>query len=234
MTEKEALTIGELAERAGVSPRTVRYYVAEGLLPAPGGAGQYRIYTREHYLRLRLIRRLQAEHLPLSEIKPRLAALSLAELEELAAATPEEPELPEEPRDFLETFLADSSAPSHSLSMPNTSETMPPRGAEKGAALLRSVLKPAAQADAVPGPIIHSPAPISASSPVPPPSPATAPGLWQRVVLAPGVELHYQPGDPARDTVVAKIIAEAARLFAMDKDKEGSSEPAKKRWFHKS
>src|SRR5438045_3652795 len=34
------LTIAELAARAGVTPRTIRYYVAEGLLPPPGGRGQ--------------------------------------------------------------------------------------------------------------------------------------------------------------------------------------------------
>ncbi len=231
VTEKEVLTISELAERAGVSPRTVRYYVAEGLLPAPGGAGQNRIYTREHYLRLKLIRRLQAEHLPLAEIKPRLAALSLAELEELAASTPEEPALPEEPREFLKAFLADSLVTSHSLSTPNRSEAMASKAAERGTALLRRILKPAAQADAMPGPIIPGPTPISASVPISSPSPT--PELWQRVVLAPGVELHYQPGDPARDALVAKIIAEAARLFAADK-KEDGGEPAKKKWFHKS
>ena len=35
MTEEFSYTIGELAEAAGVTPRTVRYYTAEGLLPAP-------------------------------------------------------------------------------------------------------------------------------------------------------------------------------------------------------
>ncbi|MDP9381147.1 MAG: MerR family DNA-binding transcriptional regulator [Chloroflexota bacterium] len=34
----EVMGISELAERAGVSLRTVRYYVSEGLLPPPGGA----------------------------------------------------------------------------------------------------------------------------------------------------------------------------------------------------
>lgn len=233
VTEKEVLTIGELAARAGVSPRTVRYYVAEGLLPAPGGAGPYRIYTREHYLRLRLIRRLQAEHLPLSEIKPRLAALSLAELEELAAATPEEPELPQEPREFLETFLADSPGPFLSFSMPNRSGAMAPGAAEKGPSLLRRILRPAVQADAASGSIVQasSPAGTTLSTIL-----AVTPGLWQRVALAPGVELHYQPGDPARDAAVAKLIAEAAWLFAADKadEKEDGSEPARKKWFHKT
>jgi len=234
VTEKEILTIGELAARAGVSPRTVRYYVAEGLLPAPGGAGQYRIYTREHYLRLKLIRRLQAEHLPLSEIKPRLAALSLAELESLAAAIPEEPELPEEPREFLETFLADSPAPSLSLSAPNRSETMASRAEEKGAALLRRILKPAVQTERANGSIIRASSPASERVPSPSlPVPSATSGLWQRVVLAPGVELHYQPGDPAREAVAAKIIAQAAQLFAAD-EKEDGSESAKKKWFHKS
>jgi len=69
-----SMGIAELARRAGVTPRTVRYYVAEGLLPAPGGRGQRRAYGQEHLARLETIKQLKAAYLPLHEIRRRLEA----------------------------------------------------------------------------------------------------------------------------------------------------------------
>ena len=66
--------LNDLCQQSGVTARTVRYYVQQGLLPSPGlGAGAR--YREGHLARLRLIRRLQAEHLPLAEIRRRLEAL---------------------------------------------------------------------------------------------------------------------------------------------------------------
>lgn len=70
-----AFDLNDLCQQGGVTARTVRYYVQQGLLPSPGlGAGAR--YGDGHLARLRLIRRLQAEHLPLAEIRRRLEALN--------------------------------------------------------------------------------------------------------------------------------------------------------------
>lgn len=74
----------ELAAEAGVSPRTVRYYVQRGLLTAPEFRGKDTVYGREHLLRLHAVRRLQQAHLPLDEIQIRLAGASEPELERIA------------------------------------------------------------------------------------------------------------------------------------------------------
>jgi DNA-binding transcriptional MerR regulator len=71
----ERLGLAELTEAAGVSARTVRYYVAEGLLSPPVAAGAKSFYSRGHLDRLRLIARFKASYLPLKEIRRRLAAL---------------------------------------------------------------------------------------------------------------------------------------------------------------
>lgn len=76
--------LDELAERAGVSARTVRYYVQRGLLPAPEFRGPDTAYGEEHLLRLRAIRALQARHLPLDAIEAALASRSLDELARVA------------------------------------------------------------------------------------------------------------------------------------------------------
>ncbi|MCY1017209.1 MerR family transcriptional regulator [Pyxidicoccus sp. MSG2] len=76
--------LAELAEAAGVSPRTVRYYVQRGLIPAPPFRGPDTVYGEEHLLRLKAIRVLQARFLPLDAIQVELQRLSADELRRLA------------------------------------------------------------------------------------------------------------------------------------------------------
>jgi DNA-binding transcriptional MerR regulator len=61
-------TLAELAEQAGVPARTVRYYIARGLLDGPQKAGRAASYGEEHVERLRKIQRLQSEGRTLVEI----------------------------------------------------------------------------------------------------------------------------------------------------------------------
>lgn len=61
--------IGELAERAGVTVKTVRFYSDRGLLPeAARSAGGHRRYGPEALGRLRLLRSLRALGLPVREV----------------------------------------------------------------------------------------------------------------------------------------------------------------------
>lgn len=80
--------LDELAVEAGVAPRTVRYYVQRGLLPAPEFRGKDTAYGREHLARLRAIKVLQQAHLPLEEIQARLAGAGVDEIERIATAAP--------------------------------------------------------------------------------------------------------------------------------------------------
>lgn len=72
----------ELADRAGVSRRTVRYYVQRGLLPAPLGVGRGAHYTAQHLERLLQIRALQADGVPLDDITARLEGRAAAPVRE--------------------------------------------------------------------------------------------------------------------------------------------------------
>ena len=84
-------SLQDLVDLAGVTPRTIRYYIVQGLLPSPGKAGPGAIYTDGHLNRLRLIKRLQREHLPLAEIRSRLAALDDATVATLVETPASEP-----------------------------------------------------------------------------------------------------------------------------------------------
>ncbi|MHB9137792.1 MAG: MerR family transcriptional regulator [Victivallaceae bacterium] len=58
-----------LAQKAGVSRRTVRYYIQRGLLPPPLGQKRGSYYTEAHLERLLLILKLSAKGVPLIRIK---------------------------------------------------------------------------------------------------------------------------------------------------------------------
>jgi DNA-binding transcriptional MerR regulator len=63
------MSIGELADAAGVTRRAVRFYVHRGLLPAPHGLGRGRHYDSTHLERLKRISELQAAGHSLEAIK---------------------------------------------------------------------------------------------------------------------------------------------------------------------
>src|SRR5258708_26876757 len=66
----DRMRIGDLTERAGVPPRTVRYYESIGLIPSGEreGHGQH-YYTEETLARLRKIDQLKKLGLSLDEIR---------------------------------------------------------------------------------------------------------------------------------------------------------------------
>jgi len=85
------MTIQELADRAEVTTRTIRYYVEQGVLPPPE-RGRPAEYNEEHVARLALIKRLKAQYLPLEEIRDTMQRLSLPEVEALVAEYPPQQE----------------------------------------------------------------------------------------------------------------------------------------------
>jgi DNA-binding transcriptional MerR regulator len=69
------LTIDELAARSGMTVRTVRFYAAEGLLPAPARRGRIAYYGAQHRMRLELIRDLQEHGYTLAAIERVLSSI---------------------------------------------------------------------------------------------------------------------------------------------------------------
>jgi DNA-binding transcriptional MerR regulator len=207
------LTIQELARRAGVTTRTIRYYTEQGLLPPPE-RGRPARYTEEHLRRLELIKRLKEQYLPLEEIRDTLQRLTLPELEGLL-----EEHVPvrlaETPVSSASEYIANvlgqgavreqlkhRAAPAHG--------PMPVPPASPAAAATPS---PAAQA--VPAGARHMPMPKQVgklSEQVGALPGDVEPGVttWRRVALAPGIELHYLASGDARVDRLATRIAEAA------------------------
>lgn len=64
----KGMTIGRLAEAAGVGVETVRFYQRRGLLSVPASAGAVRRYGAEDLRRLRFVRRAAAAGFTLADI----------------------------------------------------------------------------------------------------------------------------------------------------------------------
>lgn len=130
-------SLDELTALAETTPRTVRYYIAEGLLPPAVSAGPKSGYTAAHLDRLRLINRMKEAYLPLREIRQRLAGLDDAEVREtlraLNAAPPAPPPALNSAADYIAGLMEEQAVPSprqppapHAVRLSDALGPMPP------------------------------------------------------------------------------------------------------------
>ncbi|TFD72933.1 MerR family transcriptional regulator [Cryobacterium sp. Hb1] len=92
--------IGELAEKTGLSLRTIRHYDEIGLLKASGRTeGGFRLYTQEDHSRLMLIRRMKPLGFSLEEM---MALLKIIDTLQGGVAGSDNPDV----RAELDTFIA--------------------------------------------------------------------------------------------------------------------------------
>ena len=174
--------IHELAEKAGVSVRTIRFYIDEGLLPAPAVRGRYSVYTEDYLERLELIQRLKERFLPLKEIRARLEGLGPEEVraalaQERLQGPPAQPAPENKPArsralDYINQVL----------------ESQPRSAAGKGSRVVREMG----------------------------PAPSPREEVWERIQLAPGIELHIQrPVEASTRHRLQELIEYARHLLNM-------------------
>ncbi len=215
MPDDERYSLTELADLAGITPRTVRYYLAQGLLPAVGQTGPGSKYDDGHLARLRLIRRLQAEHLPLAEIRRRLEGLGDAEVHDLVGASEPAPP-PDTALEYIRTVLSGPLV-GRSVQRPNLRPMIPPP--------LRIATTGPASAPAAPLEnltLAETPIePYSASGSSAQADTAVRPSdrsQWERIVLVPDVELHIRrPLPRAQNKQVDRLVTIARELLEEDR-----------------
>ena len=91
-------TIGELVSLSGVNRRNIHFYVQQGLLPPPQGAGLGARYSDEHLLCLRAIPLLRNRGLRLDEIRERLTVSDARSIEALLVEAPRATPIDRTPR----------------------------------------------------------------------------------------------------------------------------------------
>ena len=75
MAAATALKIGEVAQRSGLSVKTIRFYCDEGLVhPTGRSEGGYRLFDNDIFAELTLIRTLKAMEIPLQDVLQILAS----------------------------------------------------------------------------------------------------------------------------------------------------------------
>ena len=203
-------SLQDLADLAGVSPRTVRYYVAQGLLPSPGQVGPGTRYTEAHLARLRLIRRLQREHLPLAEIRTQLAQLDDETVADLVAA--EAPPAPDNSAlDYVRAVLGGQgpgAGPGSVAPLASRAILAVPVPAARRTFLAEE------QSPYVVGRIALPPSPASQSAS---PEPAAQRSQWDRIALSPDIELNIRrPLSRHQNKQVERLIAIARELLEED------------------
>jgi DNA-binding transcriptional MerR regulator len=190
MPEDTRYSLAELADLGGVTPRTVRYYLSSGLLPGVGQSGPGAKYGEDHLGRLRLIRRLQRDHLPLAEIRQRLSGLDDEAIRGLAEVG-ETPSPAGSALDYIRTVLG-------------TSRPMPAPPAR--VAMLSEVAVPA-----------HLSVAESVGEYTSPTTNAVERSQWERIVLAPDVELHLRrPLSRTQNKRVDRLVTIARELLEED------------------
>ena len=235
--QDDPYSLAELARLADVTPRTIRYYVAQGLLPAPEAAGPATRYGEGHLARLRLIRRLQRDHLPLAEIRGRLELMGDREVQDLLDATdsvtPEPPMAGDETLSYVRALMARSGVSPRTLGRAAEAPAAypavpaPPIRSIPGLAALHALQPPTGEppagffidpeADGGPDhpvlPTTTGPTPPSSSSDPPRPT-ADYRSTWERLVLNPDVELHVRrPLDRITHKRVDQLTRIARELF---------------------
>ena len=199
-------TINQLAALSGLSVRTIRYYLAQGLIAPAGREGPGTRYPDATLARLRLITRLRDAHLPLAEIRKRLAALSDDEIAALGGPSGQ-PTPPDSALDYVRSLLGPPMATELPSDHPRrfageTTTPMPRRS-------LR-VAEP-------PG-LSESTHPAALSPAATEPNPAQpARSQWERVAITPDIEIHLRRPLSRRDNrLVERLIAFARQLQGED------------------
>ncbi len=217
MSDDERYSLTELADLAGVTPRTVRYYLAGGLLPQVGQMGPGSKYDGGHLARLRLIRRLQAEHLPLAEIRRRLETLGDEEVRDLVGATEPTPP-PDTALEYLRTVLGSSlSARAGTPPAPVPAISAAASVAERpvaGPTLMR-LNSSLPEASVEPDDSDDSGATSVPADATVRPSDRSQ---WERIVLVPDIELHIRrPLPRAQNKQVDRLVTIARELLEEDR-----------------
>ena len=188
-----AWSLEDLVSRSGVPARTIRYYIAEGLLPGPGARGKSAAYGEDHLLRLLMVRRLVDQRIPLAEIRTMLSPLSLDEVRALLAEEEQRSQMLQQaarspsPRAYIASLLEQAQ------SQTSKRVTTSPAG---GYGKLSS--PPPAKSTIV----SHQP---------------SADMNWRRIELAPGLEVHVRSDYlHANPDIVQRIVDQARSEIQRD------------------
>jgi DNA-binding transcriptional MerR regulator len=207
-------SLAELSALTGLSARTIRFYVVQGLVPAPGREGRATRYPESTLARLRLVCALRDAHQPLAEVRRWLQDLSDDEILELAAEPPEPAPAPGSALDFIRGLLGEQ--PGGEPAQAGVAEQMGIYDLDLSAAGPHPAVGPP-PADLLTVPSLRRGG-LSGRIPAAPPAPRPTLSVgdrsqWERIVIGPDIELHVRrPLSKPANRTVERLIAFARQL----------------------
>jgi DNA-binding transcriptional MerR regulator len=201
MASTPTYSISDLAHKTGTTLRTIRYYLAEGLLTEPETRGRYTRYSDEHVAQLEQIAHLKAQYLPLRIIRERLKTVSAGEGK--ASLVYSQPQL--RPRQIYNSGTA-AGAATHTVQLTET-------GLLASAVSTRSNPMPEPLAPIQVGQyqfFPDLPERLAATS-------SLSSAFWERIPLAPGIELHIsEAATPQQREKIAMLVTAAHEILRTD------------------
>ena len=205
-------TIGKLAEAAATTPRTIRYYTTERLLPPPLSEGRVALYTEAHRNRLRLIQRLKNAFLPLDAIRNQIADLTDAQVKSLLVGGADAPE--DGAQGETETPLQIQAAEPHSER--SSAEYVAQLLAVSGQTEAGKAASPKSKRALLVSPVFRPEEPEAGGGAV-----REGREIWERILLTNGAELHVRlPIETAERELLEQRLAAAQAIFAAKSEKE--------------
>jgi DNA-binding transcriptional MerR regulator len=151
--------------------RTIRYYLAEGLVQPPEEKqGTASVYGYLHLLQLVVVKKMQAEHLPIRKIRELVIGKTEHELESLlgAGTAGSRKTSDSEAKKYLESLLTSSMQPLEENARPETASRQ-----KRGMTSVPTTTQPRS---------------------------VDSGGAWQRIEIEPGLELHVRSDYPLPTT----------------------------------
>jgi DNA-binding transcriptional MerR regulator len=201
----EDYTLEDLERMSGMSIRTLRFYIQEGLLPGPDTRGKFARYSKKHIDTIRFIHRLKEVHMPLQQIRHLLDTMSSGDIERIIQSKSEsnftfsspQPFSKDENREVKSVKPERSSVLDYIRSLENLQDSLKVNDSNT------RYMAPSAPSQAPPPP---SKVYIS--------QPANNGETWHRIRLAEDVELQVrQPMSREREQVVEELIEITRQLF---------------------
>lgn len=219
------LTLDDLVDYSGLTSRTLRFYMQEGILQGPDTRGKYATYSQHHLDRLELIQRLKNLRLPIKEIRHLLENMSPDEISQVRSyqdtLNPNLNQRFSRQKIGSEPTKTDSSALEYIRSLQHGREniqTISDTYTRRPTASKQSVEEFRAEnlaandlaANDLPTHVLAVNSPSETEYPE-----MLELETWKRIVLCEGIELNIrEPVNTNKDQIVMKLIEFARTLFA--------------------
>jgi len=199
----DELTLEDLASQSGLTLRTLRFYMQEGLLPGPDTRGKYARYSQQHLERLELIRRMKDLRLPLQEIRQLIDNMTPEEMSQLRRYQDEIVQKLNINKYAMDETREINEKPSSALDYIHSIQVV-----QENVRAYQQAKEPTPLANAI-RPKIHKQ--IEPATP----QPSAGQETWRRIQLADGIELNVREiGDQHEQQQLEQLIQSVRKLIS--------------------